>query len=62
MLFRVLTKEEALDVFEDLPPAYQAELIGNLREPEVAHIVDGLDPDDRAELFGELPAGVASRR
>ena len=61
VLFRVLSKDDALAVFEALPPAYQAELLQNLREPEVAEIIEGLDPDDRAELFGELPAGVVKR-
>lgn len=58
VLFRVLKKDEALAVFENLPPSYQADLIQALRGPDVAEIIEGLDPDDRAELFGELPAIV----
>lgn len=58
VLFRVLKKDEALNVFENLPPSYQADLIQTLRGDEVAEIIEGLDPDDRAELFGELPALV----
>lgn len=61
MLFRVLGKNDALVVFENLTPGYQAELITALRQPEVAEIIEGLDPDDRAELFGELPAGIVHR-
>ncbi|GAA1488807.1 magnesium transporter [Brachybacterium sacelli] len=61
LLFRVLDKELALAVFEELPPLHQAELISGLRTPQVADIISDLDPDDRALLFDELPASVAER-
>jgi magnesium transporter len=59
--FRALPKDLALEVFEDLDPPLQRELIDELREEGVAELVLGLDPDDRASLVDELPAGVASR-
>lgn len=61
LLFRVLAKPVALQVFEALPPQHQAELITGLRTPQVAEIIGDLDPDDRASLFSELPATVAER-
>jgi magnesium transporter len=61
VLFRVLDKDRALRVFEDLPSEHQAELVSALRTPQVAEFVDGLDPDDRADLLEELPAAVAER-
>ncbi|MDN5687131.1 MAG: magnesium transporter [Brachybacterium sp.] len=61
LLFRVLDKELALAVFEELPPLHQAELISGLRTPQVAEIIGDLDPDDRALLFDELPASIAER-
>ena len=61
ILFRVLSKSAALQVFEALPSQHQAELISGLRTPQVAHIIGELDPDDRASLFDELPASVAER-
>ncbi|MFC7455882.1 magnesium transporter [Brachybacterium sp. GCM10030267] len=61
LLFRVLDKGTALAVFEALPADHQAGLISGLRTPQVAEIIDDLDPDDRASLFDELPASVAER-
>jgi magnesium transporter len=59
--FRALTKDRALAVFEDLDPALQRDLISDLRDPAVLDLVADLDPDDRARLLDELPAGVASK-
>lgn len=60
VLFRLLPKERAVDVFEDLDPAIQRELVDALRD-DAAEIFAELDPDDRAPLLDELPAGIASR-
>ncbi|MEE3852657.1 magnesium transporter [Gordonia sp. LSe1-13] len=57
--FRVLRKELAVDVFDDLPPHAQRHLIADLGTAEVAEAFDNLEPDDRAELLDELPASVA---
>lgn len=59
--YRLLPKDHALQVFEALSPNMQGELIGDLRDAEVAHIFGDLDPDDRAWLVDELPASLASR-
>ena len=59
--FRALPKDLALEVFEDLDPSLQSELIDGLRDDAVAELFAGLDPDDRAGLLDELPAGVATR-
>ncbi|MCQ9353472.1 magnesium transporter [Corynebacterium sp. 153RC1] len=61
LLYRSLSKDRALDVFEDLQPGSQARLIGLLQSSEVFQVVEDLDPDDRAELFDELPAKVVDR-
>ncbi|SDL32785.1 magnesium transporter [Tessaracoccus oleiagri] len=61
ILYRVLDKDTALDVFEDLAPADQADLIHALRSSEIADLIEDLDPDDRAQLFDQLPASVADR-
>jgi magnesium transporter len=39
----------------------QEELIGALHDSQVCQIVEEMSPDDRAELFDELPAGVVKR-
>ncbi|HVL84000.1 MAG TPA: magnesium transporter [Pseudonocardia sp.] len=59
--FRALPKDLALEVFEDLDPALQRDLLDDLREETVRELVAGMDPDDRASLLDELPAGVAAR-
>lgn len=59
--FRLLNKAQAIDVFEYLPPEVQEELIGSLHDTHVCQIMEAMRPDDRAELFDELPAGVVKR-
>ena len=59
--FRLLNKAQAIDVFEYLPSEVQEELIGSLQDTQVFHLVEAMSPDDRAELFDELPAGVVKR-
>ena len=59
--FRLLNKTQATDVFEYLPQEVQEELIGSLHNAQVCQIVESMRPDDRAELFDELPAGIAKR-
>ena len=59
--FRLLNKTQATDVFEYLPQEIQEDLIGSLHNAQVCQIVESMRPDDRAELFDELPAGIAKR-
>ena len=61
ILYRVLDRDVALAVFEDLDPGDQADLITALRGTDIADIIIELDPDDRAQLFDQLPAVVADR-
>ncbi|MFB2875692.1 magnesium transporter [Floridanema aerugineum] len=59
--FRLLNKAQAIDVFEYLPQEVQEDLIGSLHDTHVCQIMEAMRPDDRAELFDELPAGVVKR-
>lgn len=59
--FRLLNKSHAIDVFEYLPPEVQQDLIHSLHDVQVVQIVEAMSPDDRAELFDELPAKVVKR-
>jgi magnesium transporter len=59
--FRLLAKDRALDVFEQLDPSVQQELLENLRETNVRQLFEGMDPDDRARLTEEMPAKVARK-
>ncbi|WP_114906086.1 magnesium transporter [Ornithinimicrobium murale] len=61
LLFRVLAKDRALAVFEDLDAGHQADLISSLREADVIAFFEAMDPDDRVTLLDELPASVAER-
>ncbi len=59
--FRLLNKNQATDVFEYLNPEVREELIGALHDTDVCQILEAMRPDDRAELFDELPASVVRR-
>ncbi|MBD2500894.1 magnesium transporter [Anabaena azotica] len=59
--FRLLNKDQAIDVFEYLPTEIQEELINSLHDAQVVQLVEEMSPDERAELFDELPAGVIKR-
>jgi magnesium transporter len=59
--FRLLNKDQAIDVFEYLPTEVQEDLINSLHDAQVVDLVEEMSPDERAELFDELPAGVVKR-
>ena len=59
--YRLLPKQQAADVFEDLPPVLQKDLLAALRDDEVAAAFAELEPDDRVALLDEVPASVASK-
>ncbi|MCK5832786.1 magnesium transporter [bacterium] len=61
IVFRLLTKDLAADVFTELEPDEQAKLIEEFREFRVRDIILELDPDDRTELFEKLPTDVVRR-
>ncbi|MFJ4046047.1 magnesium transporter [Microbacterium sp. NPDC089987] len=59
IVYRLLAKPRALDVFEALSPGTRGDLVGALRRAEVASLFAEMDPDDRVWLLDELPASVA---
>lgn len=61
VLYRLLHRETAVEVFELLESGLRGELIDGLRDDDVARLFEELDPDDRVQLVDELPAGVAKR-
>lgn len=56
--FRLLSKNEAIEVYENLDSSIQQLLIEDFKRQDVQDIVDKMSPDDRARLFEELPAKV----
>lgn len=61
IVYRLLPKDRAMEVFELLSPGTQGDLIHGLQDAEVAEIFADLDPDDRVWLLDELPAALAPR-
>lgn len=61
VVYRLLSKDKAIDVFEILDPAAQADLVTELAEAEVVNVFEALDPDDVVGLLDELPAKVTKR-
>lgn len=59
--FRLLSKAEAIEVFEYLDSSVQQALLAEFKRQEFLNIVDQMSPDDRARLFDELPAKVVRR-
>lgn len=56
--FRLLSKDEATEVYEHLDSSIQQSLAQKFARQEVLDIVDKMSPDDRARLFDELPATI----
>ncbi len=61
LAFRLLKKNEAIEVYEYLDPSVQQSLLDKLRSGEVLELVEEMSPDDRVRLFDELPAKVVRR-
>ena len=61
LAFRLLPKDEAIEVYEYLEPSVQQTLLERLRSSEVLELVEEMSPDDRVDLFDELPAKVVRR-
>ncbi len=61
IVFRLLTKEKALFVFEHLDTGFQQELLTSFTEEKAIEMISELAPDDRVRLFDELPAKITKR-
>ncbi|MDT0308143.1 magnesium transporter [Streptomyces sp. DSM 44917] len=59
--FRLLDKDRALEVFEELEPVDQQQILEGLRDQAFRDLVENMDPDDRARMLKEAPAKVAKR-
>lgn len=61
LVWRMLPRDTALEVFEELDSFQQQQLLNGMREPAFREVVEDMDPDDRARLLGEAPAGFVRR-
>ncbi len=59
--FRLVSKDEAIEVYEHLDSGVQQALVEEFKRQDVQDIVDKMSPDDRARLFDELPAKIVIR-
>lgn len=58
IIFKLLTAKKAIEVFESLKFGDQTHILNNLDNQQVSHIINEMAPDERADLFRELPAKV----
>jgi len=61
MVFRLLSKETAADVFANFETPEQERIINAITDSELAGIVDELNVDDAVDIVEELPANVVRR-
>ncbi|MDA9470666.1 magnesium transporter [Enterococcus sp. 5H] len=61
IVFRLLPKEKALDIFETLDTSVQQHLLRSFTDERAIEFVNEMAPDDRVRLFDELPVVVAKK-
>lgn len=61
MVFRMLSKETAAEVFANFDVDDQEHIINSITDSELASIMDELYVDDAVSMMGELPANVVKR-
>ena len=61
MVFRLLSKEAAAEVFANFEPPEQEQIINSITDSELAGIIEELYVDDAVDMMEELPANVVRR-
>ena len=61
LVFRLLGKDMAVDVFAIMEPDEEEELLKYFTERRVKELLMEMDPDDRTQLLDELPAEMVER-
>lgn len=63
LLFRFLPRAEAKEVFQELHPKKQGEIIDGLTNhaTRLSNLMNDMEPGDRTALFEELPGKVAQQ-
>ena len=59
--FRTLPKDQASDVFAELEPESQQNIIGAITDQEIGRIIEDLFVDDAVDMLEEMPANVVKR-
>ncbi|MBQ4337176.1 MAG: magnesium transporter, partial [Lentisphaeria bacterium] len=61
LLFRMLPKDVAVEVFSYLPSDDQVAVINGITDRETRYIIEELDFDDMIDVLDELPANVVDK-
>ena len=61
IVFRMLPKDLAMDVFAELPVENQQHIINSITDRELNFIMDDLFVDDAVDMLEELPATIVKR-
>ena len=61
MVFRILPKEQAAEVFANLDVDAQEHIINTVSDRELGEIIEELYVDDAVDMLEELPANVVKR-
>ena len=61
IVFRILPKDLAMDVFAELPVENQQHIINSITDQELSEIMEELYVDDAVDMVEELPAAVVRR-
>ena len=61
VVFRMLPKEMATDVFAELEPEQQQQIVTSITDYELGAIINDLYVDDAVDMLEELPASVVKR-
>ena len=61
LIYRLLNKELAAEVFVNMEPEYQEQLIRAFSDTELREVLDELYVDDAVDLIEEIPATLVKR-
>ena len=61
ILFRMLPKDVAVEVFSYLPPDDQKAIINVITDKEINYIIEEMDFDDMIDVLEELPANLVDK-
>jgi magnesium transporter len=56
LVWRLLHRDLALEVFEELDAVNQQQILSGMRDHAFRELLERMDPDDRVRLLGEAPA------
>ncbi len=60
-VFRLVPYDKAVDVFEYLPTEEEEKMLKSLSSQEIKDLLNDMSPDDRTNLFEEMPAELVKR-